>query len=153
MANIAYSFEARNADGTLATGLTPVVSYVRKELDNTLLTGVTFTFTETVPGFYKFYYDALLNGDAFLQIDLGLTMGVKRYVNMQLSAGYANLLAATVDSGITLKQALKGVIAVLFGNASYASGTIAYKDQTGTTVITGSGFDGNGTRIITKGVL
>jgi hypothetical protein len=156
MALTAYSFEARNLDGTLATGLTPVIGTLKKESDNTNLTGVTITFLETTPGFYKFYFDPIVNGEAFIQIDLGSIMSSSlRYINMHLTVDSTpNLLASLVDTGLTLRQALKASAAVLFGNATVSGGSITYRAQDGTTTaITGGTFDGNGGRTITKGNL
>jgi hypothetical protein len=156
MVATAYTFEVRNSDNTLATGLTPTVSAIKKESDNTNLTGVTFIFTETVPGLYKFYYDAIANGEAFLQVDLGSAMAsTGRYLNMHLTADSTpNLLASLVDTGLTLKQALKATAAVLFGTATASGGSVSYKAQDDTTtVITGGSFDGSGGRTITKGNL
>jgi hypothetical protein len=158
MVNTAYSFVAQNTDGALVTGLTPVVIALKKESDNTDLT-IPITFTEITrldgskSGFYKFYYDPVVNGEAFIQIDLGSSLPASvRYISTQLTAdSTSNLLASLVDSGLTLGKAIKGMVAVLFGNATTSPGSIAYKAQDGNTVITGSGFDGAGGRTVTKG--
>jgi hypothetical protein len=156
MALAAYTIEARNTDGTLLTGLTPTVSSFKKESDNSNLTGVTLTFIETVPGLYKFYYDPIINGEAFLQVDLGAsTASANRYVNMFLTIdNTVNILASVIDGTLSLKQSLKAISAVLFGNAVGTSNDVQYKAQDGTTtIITGASFTNNGSRTITKGSL
>jgi hypothetical protein len=158
MVSTAYSFVAQNIDGSPATNLNPVVVALKRDSDNTDISGVVITFTEITrldgskSGFYKFYYDPIQNGEAFIQIDLGSSLpAAVRYVSAQLTAdSTSNLLASLIDSGLSLGKAVKAMAAVLFGNAVASNGSIAYKDQAGTTIITGNGFDGAGSRIITK---
>lgn len=156
MAITCYSIEARNAEGSLMTGLTPTVNSFKREADNANLTGVTLTFTETVPGLYKFYYDPIVSGEAFLQVDLGATVPASsRFVNMQLTLDTTNnLLGSIVDGTITVRQALKAFLAVLVGNSVGSTTQVEFKAQDNTTtLVTGTGFNGNGSRTITKGSL
>lgn len=79
-----WAIEARGLDGQLVTGLTPTVGTLKKESDNTALTA-SITFTETTPGIYRFTFDPVANGEAFLQVDLGFTMAAQnRYVDVFL---------------------------------------------------------------------
>ncbi len=74
------------------------------------------------------------------------------YYYMQLAVdSTSSLLASLVDTGVTLKQALKSAIAVLFGNATSTATNIDYKAQDGiTTVVSGGSFNGTGGRTVTK---
>lgn len=84
-AQTSWAVEARGLNNQLITGLSPSVAALKKESDNSTLSTVII-FTETTPGVYRFAFDPVANGEAFLRVDLGFTVPTQhRYVDIFLA--------------------------------------------------------------------